>query len=89
MLNKLTIGMSETPVKLSGKGHLMVPKHLRKELGVQEGEYFIPEIDGKNIVFRPAQVLKQEAFKKAVELVAQKGLTQEELDEAIAWAKKQ
>lgn len=49
-------------VKLSSKGQLVLPKHIRQELQLKAGAEFEVEIVGGKIILQP--VLKQEALQQ-------------------------
>ena len=40
-------------VKVNMRGQTTIPKNIRKELNIKEGDYLLVETDGKKIIFMP------------------------------------
>ncbi|MCD6514649.1 MAG: AbrB/MazE/SpoVT family DNA-binding domain-containing protein [Candidatus Asgardarchaeia archaeon] len=40
-------------VKVTRRGQTTIPKNIRKELNIKEGDYLLVETDGKKIIFMP------------------------------------
>jgi len=72
--------------KLTYKNQLTLPKNVLKEFsGVQ---YFDVSSEGKEIILRPVSVVPSESRLSAVrEKIKSLGLTEEDIDGAIQWAR--
>ncbi len=86
--------MMETElVKMSPKGQLVVPQEIREEEGFQPGDRFVPLPVKDGVLFKRVAIpdLKAE-FKKIGNQISEKfkkhGITQKDVNEAIAWARR-
>jgi len=77
-------------VKVSSKGQIVIPKDIRKKLGVRTGEKLLVLSRDREILLRKAEEISIEEIAEKVE-----GKTEENcvdvdklLDEAIEWARR-
>lgn len=80
-------------VKMSLKGQLVVPQEIREKEGFKSGDRFIPFQIKEGILFKRVKIpdLKAEFDKISKEIQKQfqaKELKEEEVKEAIKWARK-
>lgn len=77
--------------KVTGKGQVTIPKEIRRRLGLREGEYVVWEPRGEQVVVERAAVAPTEDFDRLAARIAkrfaEKGVTREEVEEAIRWAR--
>jgi len=52
---------------LSSKGQVVIPRDIRKELGVSTGAKFVVLTDGNNVLLKPVQSPKLETFERLIE----------------------
>jgi antitoxin PrlF len=80
----------EDIVKVSSKGQIVIPKDMRKKLGVKTGEKLLVLSRGSEILLRKAQETSIEEIAKKVEDETKENCINidELLDEAIEWARK-
>ena len=80
----------EDMVKVSSKGQIVIPKDLRKRLGVKTGEKLLVLSRDRDILLRKAQETSIEEIAKKVEEETKENCidTDKLLDEAIEWARK-
>lgn len=78
--------------KVTSKGQVTIPKRVRSELGLQDGDYLIFETKGDRAVLRKAPVKPTDDFEALADRVAERfrdrGITRSEVAEAIRWARK-
>lgn len=77
--------------KVTAKGQVTIPKEIRRRLGLTEGEYVVWEPRGERVVVERAAVAPTEDFDRLAGRIAkrfaEKGVTREEVEEAIRWAR--
>mgnify|MGYP001449000337 CR=1 FL=1 len=80
----------EDIVKVSSKGQIVIPKHMRKKLGVKTGEKLLVLSRGSEILLRKAKETSIEEIANKVEDETKENCINinELLDEAIEWARK-
>jgi len=83
--------MTEEIVKMSSKGQLVVPKKIREQEGFKDSDRFIavPVEDG--VVFKKIDIDVKKEYEELTEemrnKMEQRGLSEDEVEEAIEWAK--
>jgi len=80
-------------VKMSPKGQLVVPQMIREKEGFKSGDRFIPFQIKEGILFKRVKIpdLKAEFDKISKEIQKQfqsRGLKEEQVKEAIKWARR-
>jgi AbrB family looped-hinge helix DNA binding protein len=80
----------EDVVKVSPKGQIVIPKEIRKRLGVSKGERLLVVSRDKEILLKKLGELSIEEIGEKIEMTAkEKGINVDKLiDEAIEWARK-
>jgi len=80
----------EDIVKVSPKGQIVIPKEIRKRLGISAGEKMLVTSRDKEILIKKIEGLSIEEIGEKIEAVAEeKGIDIDKLiDEAIEWARK-
>jgi antitoxin PrlF len=80
----------EDIVKVSSKGQIVIPKDIRKRLGVKTGEKLLVLSRDREILLRKAQEISiQEIAQKVEEQTKDNDIDIDKLlDEAIEWARK-
>lgn len=80
----------EDIVKVSPKGQIVIPKEIRRRLGVSGGERLLVMSRGKEILIKKLEKLSIEEIGEKVEVIAkEKGIDVDKLiDEAIEWARR-
>jgi bifunctional DNA-binding transcriptional regulator/antitoxin component of YhaV-PrlF toxin-antitoxin module len=68
--------------KMTSKNQITLPKAVTAQ--VPTAEYFEVEVEGGRIVLTPVRVQKADAVR---EKLAQLGITENAVDEAVAWAR--
>jgi len=85
--------MAEEIVRMSSKGQLVVPKEIREQEGFEDSDRFIavPVEDG--VVFKKIDIDVKEKYEDLTESlrsrIEQKGLSEDEVEEAVEWAREQ
>ena len=59
---RLDIGMSDLVVRMDKRGRLVIPKKLRKKLGIMEECYMEVNTEGDKIVLKPVKSIADEYF---------------------------
>lgn len=72
--------------KLTSKNQLTLPKDLLRQL--PRVEYFEATIDGGAIVLRPVQVVSVLDLERVRDAVAEAGAREEDVADAVAWARR-
>ena len=70
--------------KMTSKNQITLPKAVTAQ--VSAAEYFEVEVEGGRLVLTPVRIQKAEAVR---EKLAQLGITENAVDEAVAWARGQ
>jgi len=80
----------EDIVKVSPKGQIVIPKEIRKRLGVSAGERLLVMTEDKEILIKKLEKMSIEEIGEKVEgVVKEKGIDVDKLlDEAVEWARK-
>jgi len=80
----------EDIVRVSPKGQIVIPKEIRKRLGVSAGERLLVMSRDKEILIKKMERLSIEEIGEKVDKVTkEKGIDVDKLiDEAIEWARK-
>lgn len=77
--------------KVSRKGQTTIPKPIRERFDVEEKGYVVWEDDDGDVRVRPTPVPPTDDFEdlsaRIAERFAEKGITQEDVEEAIRWAR--
>lgn len=86
----MTDGKIEDVVKVSPKGQIVIPKEIRKRLGVVSGEKLLVMSRDKEILLKKLEKLSIEEIGEKIERTAEeKGIDVDRLvNEAIEWARK-
>lgn len=78
--------------KVTAKGQVTIPKGIRDELGLEAGAYVMWETRGDEVVMERAAVSTEDEFealaKRISERFSKKGISREEVEEAIRWARR-
>jgi len=78
--------------KVTAKGQVTIPKRIRDELGIAEGEYVVWESRGDGVVMERAAVSGGDEFQELADGIAkrfaQKGISKDEVEDAIRWARR-
>jgi hypothetical protein len=69
--------------KLTSKNQLTLPKSITKEIG--EVEYFEVKLENGQIVLTPVKIQRADAVRAKL---AELEITEEDITEAVAWARK-
>lgn len=79
--------------KVTAKGQVTIPVEIRRDLGLEEGEYVVWETTGNRVVMERAAVPPTEDFDALAERIAErfseKGVTREDVEDAIRWAREE
>lgn len=85
--------MSGYAAKVTSKGQVTIPKALRDELEIEEGDYLLMQNEDGRLVARPSSVRPTEDFEELADRIAarfeERGITRDEVEEAIRWARDQ
>lgn len=77
--------------KVTAKGQVTIPKPVRERLGLERGEYVVWEAGEDGVVVGRAAVPPTEDLEKlagrVAEKFAEKGITRDDVEEAIRWAR--
>ena len=83
--------MAAYTAKVTSKGQVTIPKALREELGIEEGDYLLMENEDGRLVARPSAIRPTEDFEELADRIAErfeeKGITRDEVEDAIRWAR--
>jgi AbrB family looped-hinge helix DNA binding protein len=77
--------------KVTAKGQVTIPKGIREQLGLEEGEYVIWETRGEEVVMERAAVSSEDEFDALADRIAKqfarKGVSRADVEDAIRWAR--
>ena len=77
--------------KLSSRGQVVIPEEIRKRLGLEPGVQFVVVGEGDVVVLKALKAPRMSDFKalldKAQESARQAGLTEADIDHAVAEAR--
>jgi bifunctional DNA-binding transcriptional regulator/antitoxin component of YhaV-PrlF toxin-antitoxin module len=68
--------------KLTSKNQLTLPKSITREIG--EAEYFEVKVEGGQIILTPVKIQRADAVRAKL---ADLGLSEQDVAEAVAWAR--
>ena len=72
---------------LSSKGQVVIPRDIRKELGISTGDKLIVLTDGDNLLLKRIPTPKTETFKKLIKasrkIIKENGLKLSDVNKAI------
>lgn len=78
--------------KVTSKGQVTIPKRVRDDLGLQDGDYLIFETKGDRALLTKAPVKPTDDFDRLADRVAERfkdrGITRSEVAEAMRWARR-
>ena len=86
--------MMETElVKMSPKGQLVVPQNIREEEGFHAGDRFVPLPVKEGVLLKKVEIPDVKAeFEKMGKKIGERfkklGITEKDIDEAVAWARR-
>ena len=84
--------MTKYPAKITSKGQVTIPKPVRDELGLGEGDYLVFEPQGEYLIGVKAEISSEDEFDRLAERIARrfkaKGITRSDVDDAIKWARR-
>jgi len=70
-------------VKVSSKGQIVIPKKVRKKLGIGKNSIIRPSVMGKKIILEPSSEPPSEIFVRAGEKIVDKAIREVESDEKV------
>lgn len=80
------------PTKVSFKGQVTIPKRVREKLSLSPGDFVLFEERKGEVLLKKARLSPEGEFEKLAEAVGRKarklGITDEDIEEAIRWARK-
>lgn len=77
-------------IKMSNKGQLVVPKEIREQINLKKGERFIAIPLEEGVYFKKVDIPDLNALAKQVEAhFKKKKVTEDDLKDAIRWARKE
>ena len=83
--------MVKYPAKVTSKGQVTIPKPVRDELGLQEGDYLVLEPQGEYLIGAKAEISSEDEFDRLADRIAKrfksKGVTRSDVEDAIKWAR--
>lgn len=77
--------------RVTGKGQVTIPKEIRDRLGLERGEYVVWQPLGESVVMERATVSADdfdEIADRIAERFRRKGITREDVEDAIRWARR-
>ena len=84
--------MTKYPAKITSKGQVTIPKPVRVELGLQEGDYLVLEPQGEYLIGAKAEISSEDEFDRLADRIANrfkaKGITRSDVEDAIKWARR-
>jgi antitoxin PrlF len=85
--------LSKYAAKVTSKGQVTIPKPVRDELGLEEGDYLVLEPKGQYVVGTKALLAPTDDFGDLAERIAgrfrKKGISRAEVEDAIRWARQE
>ena len=73
--------------KVTRSGQISIPKELREEYGVDEGEYMAIEPMGKMLLMRKVESSSEEMFSKLRQEIKERGITKKDVTKALEEAR--
>jgi AbrB family looped-hinge helix DNA binding protein len=84
--------MTKYPAKITSKGQVTIPKPVRDELGLAEGDYLVLEPQGEYLIGAKAEIASEDEFDRLADRIASrfkaKGITRSDVEDAIKWARR-
>jgi len=84
--------MTKYPAKITSKGQVTIPKPVRDELGLAEGDYLVLEPQGDYLIGAKAKIASEDEFDRLADRIAErfasKGITRSDVEDAIKWARR-
>ena len=82
--------------KMTSKGQVVIPKDIREKKGIKEGEKFLVYGSEDSIILKRVKNMKrsadlekfQKTFRSMWKTAKEKGLTKEDIEDAIKWARR-
>lgn len=79
--------------RITSKGQVTIPKAIRELYGLEKGDYLVLEPRGEDLVVRKGQmVTSDEDFRTLAARVAERfeerGISREDVEDAVRWARK-
>ncbi len=85
--------LSKYAAKVTSKGQVTIPKPVRDELGLKEGDYLVLEPKGEYMVGTKALVAPTDDFedlaRRIAERFSEKGISRGDVEDAIRWARQE
>jgi antitoxin PrlF len=85
--------LSKYAAKVTSKGQVTIPKPVRDELGLEEGDYLVLEPKGQYVVGTKALLAPTDDFGDLAERIAgrfrKKGISRADVEDAIRWARQE
>ena len=79
-------------VRVSFKGQVTIPKKVRDKLRIAPGDFVLFEEKGEEVVLKKARLSPVEEFDRLVAVLDKKvkklGIADEDIEEAIKWARR-
>ncbi|PTD93812.1 hypothetical protein C9439_05705, partial [archaeon SCG-AAA382B04] len=83
--------MEKKIIKMSKKGQLVVPKEIRKEGDFKASDHFVAIPVENGVIFKKIDLNVKEEFeklhKKVKEKFAKRGVEENDIEEAVEWAR--
>ena len=83
--------MTKYPAKITSKGQVTIPKPVRDELGLEEGDYLVLEPRGEYLVGTKAEISSEDEFDRLADRIAKRfksrGIKRSDVEDAIKWAR--
>lgn len=84
--------MTKYPAKITSKGQVTIPKPVRDELGLAEGDYLVLEPQGEYLIGAKAEISSEDEFERLADRIAKrfksKGIAKSDVEDAIKWARR-
>ena len=84
--------MTKYPAKITSKGQVTIPKPVRDELGLAEGDYLVLEPQGEYLIGAKAKISSEDEFDRLADRIATRfksqGITRSDIEDAIKWARR-
>ena len=73
-------------VRIGKRGTVVIPAHMRRRYGLEEGELLVMEESAQGLIFRPVRGFEVEIYtpERTAEFALNNAVTAEEYDEALA-----
>lgn len=78
--------------RITSKGQVTIPKAIREQYGLVEGDYLVMEPKGDDLLVRKGRVASDEDFEVLAKRIAERfegrGISPSEVEDAIRWARR-